>query len=280
MKTLFLLCIIFLSNLEVFAQTQFAIDQKDVQFENKGIHLSGVLVFPKTDKKVPLLILIPNSWSARSIHVAEFYAKNGIACFTYDSRDMNKKMGFDSYKDSIVEIYSQDLQLAIKKMKEYKNFNKIGVLGISMGGWTIERAIINEDVDFCVMVSTPTMAIKKCFEWQLGSFIKNNADTNRINSIKSGLKDVMNSHQFEFIPFDYVKRIMIPSIWIFGRNDINISVEQTVSDLETIKNANKITIKTYEGLDHSKVFDSDMVQNDMINWIKNSVSKLGSMWSE
>jgi len=33
-------------------------------------------------------------------------------------------------------------------MHEFKTFNKIGVIGISMGGWIIERAIINENVDF------------------------------------------------------------------------------------------------------------------------------------
>jgi esterase/lipase len=82
----------------------------------------------------------------------------------------------------------------------------------------------------------------------------------------------MNTHNFEFNPFDYVKKIKIPSIWIFGKNDINISVKQTVSDLETIKNANKITIKTYEGLDHSRVFDNEMVQNDLINWMKKTTA--------
>jgi esterase/lipase len=272
MKALFITCIVLLSNMELFSQNQFEFDQKTVQFENNGVQLSGVLVTPKTDEKVPLIIIVPNSWSSRSVQIAEFYAKKGIACFTYDSRDMNKKMGIDSYKDSIVEIYSRDLQIAINKVKGNKNFAKIGVLGISMGGWIIERAIINENVDFYIMVSTQTMSFKKAFEWQLESCIKNNVDSNRINSIKSQMKNVMYSHDFEFNPLGYIKEIKIPSIWIFGGNDINISVEQTVSDLETIKNSNKITIKTYEGLDHSKVFDNEMVQNDLINWMKKTAA--------
>lgn len=268
MKTLIFICIVSLYNLEIFAQSKFEIDQKTVQFENKEIQLSGVLVSPKTDKKVPLIILVPNSWSSLSIDVAEQYAKKGIACFTYDSRDKNKKMGFDSFKDSIIDIYSQDLQFAIKKMHEFKTFNKIGVIGISMGGWIIERTIINEKVDFYVMISTPTMSFKKSYVWLLASFIKNNVDTNQINYIKSQRENVLNTHNFEFNPFDNVKKIMIPSIWIFGKNDINVSVDQTVSDLETIKNTNKITIKTYEGLDHSGAFNSELVLDDIISWIR------------
>jgi esterase/lipase len=268
MKTLLIICIVFLYNLEILAQPKFEIDQKTVQFANKEIQLSGVLVSPKTDKKVPLIILVPNGWSSRSINTAELYAKNGIACFTYDSRDKDKNMGFDSFKDSIVDIYSQDLQFAVKKMHEFKTFNKIGVIGISMGGWIIERALINENVDYYVMISTPTMSFKKSYEWLLASFIKNNVDTNQINYVKSQRENVLNTHSFEFNPFDNVKKIMIPSIWIFGANDINVSVDQAVSDLETIKKTNKITIKTYEGLDHSGVFNSELVLNDIINWIR------------
>jgi hypothetical protein len=33
-----------------------------------------------------------------------------------------------------------------------------------MGGWIIERAIINENVDFYVMISTPTTSFKKSYE--------------------------------------------------------------------------------------------------------------------
>jgi esterase/lipase len=102
----------------------------------------------------------------------------------------------------------------------------------------------------------------------LASFIKNNVDTNQINYVKSQRENVLNTHSFEFNPFDNVKKIMIPSIWIFGANDINVSVDQAVSDLETIKKTNKITIKTYEGLDHSGAFNSELVLNDIINWIR------------
>jgi dienelactone hydrolase len=79
--------------MELFSQNQFEFDQKTVQFENKGVQFSGVLVTPKTNEKVPLIIIVPNSWSSRSVKVAEFYAKRGFACFTYDSREMDKKMG-------------------------------------------------------------------------------------------------------------------------------------------------------------------------------------------
>ena len=268
MKTLFLLCIVFLSNIEIFAQNKFEIDQKVVQFENNGVQLSGIIVFPKTDKKVPLVILVPNSWSTRFIGMAEYYAKNGIACFTYDSRDAGKSMGFDCYKDSIVELYAQDLQIVIKKIRNHKDFSKIGVWGISMGGWIIERALLKENVDFSIMISTQTMSINKSFEWMVASFTKNKVDTNKINSLKTQWENVKNTHDYEFNPYDNVKKIKTPSLWIFGENDLNISVDQTVSDLEAIKNKNKITIKTYKGIDHAGVGESDVVLNDIINWIK------------
>jgi hypothetical protein len=38
-------------------------------------------------------------------------------------------------------------------------------------------------------------------------------------------------------------------------------------DLEAIKKTNNITIKKYEGLDHNGVCESDMVVNEIIQWI-------------
>jgi hypothetical protein len=62
MKKLLLFCIISISSIGIFAQSQYETDKKDLQFESNGIQLSGVLIFPKTDKKVPLIIIVPNSW--------------------------------------------------------------------------------------------------------------------------------------------------------------------------------------------------------------------------
>ena len=77
----------------------------------------------------------------------------------------------------------------------------------------------------------------------------------------------MDSHDYEFIPYNYVKRIRANSLWIFGQNDINIAVDQSIIDLEAIKETNNITIKKYEGLDHNGVSESDKVINEIIQWI-------------
>ena len=47
MKALLIICTVFLYNLEIFAQSKFEMDQKTIQFENKEVQLSGVLVSPK-----------------------------------------------------------------------------------------------------------------------------------------------------------------------------------------------------------------------------------------
>jgi len=267
MKKLILFCIISISYIGIFAQNHYETDKKDLQFESNGIQLSGVLVFPKTDKNVPLLIIVPNSWSPRFVSIAEYFAINGIACFTYDSRDVGKSMGFNSFKDSIVDIYSQDLQIIIKTLSSQQNFSKVGVLGMSMGGFIIERAIVKENVDFYVMMSTQTMSIKDSYKWMIESFTKNKVDTNQLSYLNSLKESVLDSHDYEFIPYDYVKGIRSKSLWIFGQNDINIAVDQTIADLEAIKKTNDITIKKYEGLDHNGVFESELVVNEIIQWI-------------
>ena len=267
MKILFLFCIISLSNIGIFAQNHYETDKKDLQFESNGIQLSGVLIFPKTDKKVPLIIIVPNSWNPRFVSIAEYFASNGIACFTYDSRDVGKSMGFNCFKDSIVDIYSQDLQKAIKTLSSQQNFSKVGVLGMSMGGWIIERAIVKENVDYYVMMATPTMSFKDSYKWMVESFTKNKVDTNRLSYLNSLRESVLYSHDYEFIPYDFVKRIKAYSLWIFGQNDINIAIDQSMIDLEAIKKTNNITIKKYEGLDHNGVCESDLVVNETIQWI-------------
>jgi esterase/lipase len=267
MKKLFLFCIISISNIGIFAQNHYETDKKDLQFESNGFQLSGVLITPKTDKKAPLIIVVPNSWSPRFVSIAEYFATNGIACFTYDSRDVGKSMGFDCFKDSIVDIYSQDLQIIIKTLSSQQNFSKVGVLGISMGGFIVERAIVKENVDYYVMMSTPTMSFKDSYKWMVESFTKHKVDSAQLSYLNSVRESVLNSHDYEFMPYDYVKRIRANSLWIFGQNDINISVDQSITDLEAIKKTNNNSIKKYEGLDHNGVSESEMVINEIIQWI-------------
>lgn len=269
MKKIILFCIISISGFGIFAQNQYETDTKDLQFESNGIQLSGVLINPKTDQKVPLIIIVPNSWSPRFVSIAEYFATNGVACFTYDSRDVGKSMGYDCFKDSIVDVYSQDLQIAIKTLSSQQNYSKVGVLGMSMGGFIIERAIVKENVDFYVMMSTQTMSLKDSYKWMIDSFTKNKMDSSNLTYLNSLRESVLDSHDYEFFPYDYVKRIRSESLWIFGQNDINIAVDQSIADLEAIKKTNDITIKKYEGLDHNGVFESEMVINEILQWIIN-----------
>jgi hypothetical protein len=48
---------------------------------------------------------------------------------------------------------------------------------------------------------------------------------------------------------------------------INIAVDQSITDMESIKKTNNITIKKYEGLDHNGVSESEMVINEIVQWI-------------
>lgn len=144
------------------AQEKFSISEKEIEIAVDDITLSGTLLLPETEKKVPLVILVsggfPDNRDAEAYGfkpfqiLANHLASKGVASYRYDDRGVGKSTGRLTYNYTINEL-TNDVHAAIKSLKrlEYIDTMQIGIVGHSLGGIMAPQiANNNKDVSFIV----------------------------------------------------------------------------------------------------------------------------------
>ena len=131
--------------------------QEKVKFQNGDVTLAGDLFTPLTEMKSPAVVILhgsgPDEGSGYRIYAEEF-AKAGIATLVYDKRGA-KDSGGDWRRRSF-ELMAGDALAAVKFLRNRTEIDsrKVGLWGISQGGWTIAHAAArSKDVAFVVSVA-------------------------------------------------------------------------------------------------------------------------------
>ena len=140
-----------------FAKRVSPYEEEEITFKNGAIELSGSLVIPTTKGPHPAVILVHGSGPV----TRDFYgplsyllAQNGIAVLSYDKRGIGKSTGH--WLDQSFEDLASDVVAGLKFLKNRKEIRpeKIGLWGISQGGWIVPLAAAqSKDVAFAILVS-------------------------------------------------------------------------------------------------------------------------------
>ena len=163
----FLASIVFLVVLPAIACTQRGLVERpsekreareeNVQFASGDITLGGTLVLPGGSSPHPAVILVHGSGpQKRDLFTARWFAAEGIAALAYDKRGVGESGG-DFRKVPFMELCEDGLA-AIKYLKMRKEIGakRIGVWGLSQGGWLGPLAASRSaDVAFVIAVSGP-----------------------------------------------------------------------------------------------------------------------------
>jgi dipeptidyl aminopeptidase/acylaminoacyl peptidase len=133
------------------------IREETVQFVSNGITLAGTLVLPEGSQTHPAVVLFHGSGpQTRDLFTARWFASEGIAALAYDKRGVGESSG-DFRKVPLMEL-SDDGLGALKYLKSRKEIDakRIGVWGLSQGGWLGPLAALRSaDVAFVIAVSGP-----------------------------------------------------------------------------------------------------------------------------
>jgi alpha/beta superfamily hydrolase len=140
-----------------FAKRVSPYKEEEITFKNGDIELSGSVVIPSTKGQHPAVILVHGSGPV----TRDFYgplsyvlAQNGIAVLSYDKRGIGKSTGH--WLDQSFEDLASDVVAGLNFLKNRKEIQteKIGLWGISQGGWIIPLvAAQSKDVAFAILVS-------------------------------------------------------------------------------------------------------------------------------
>lgn len=157
--TFFTIPAIFVFHLNLFAQKNFSQDfrKEEIVFQTKDIQLSGTLFLPDVKVKTPAVVVLhgsgPDEGLGYKIYAEEF-SKLGIATLVFDKRGSGKSGG--DWLERPFEFLADDALAAVKYLQNRPEIDsqKVGIWGISQGGWTAAFAAArSREVAFVISVS-------------------------------------------------------------------------------------------------------------------------------
>jgi dipeptidyl aminopeptidase/acylaminoacyl peptidase len=130
-----------------------------VSFKNGAVRLHGMLVAPVRTGPYPAIVLLHGSGAQDRnalLPFALFLVRHGIALLAYDKRGVGESTG--DWERSSFQDLADDATAAVHFLQQDPKIisNKIGVLGVSQGGWIGPLAASrSKEVAFVVSVSGP-----------------------------------------------------------------------------------------------------------------------------
>lgn len=135
--------------------------EADVHFQNGEVTLAGTLFVPLSEGPHPAIVLVHGSGAVTRDYygpIAYHFVRNGIAVLAYDKRGVGGSGG--NWLESDFHDLAKDALAGLQLLKKQKEIDsrKIGMWGISQGGWVAPLAAsLSADVAFLVIVSAPAV---------------------------------------------------------------------------------------------------------------------------
>jgi hypothetical protein len=137
-----------------------------VQFKNNDVELSGHLHFPKYQKATNAIVIVGGRGCYAGSTKYDLYAKllrsYGMAVLVFNKRGTGKSSG--DCNSARIEDLAADVIAAQQFLKQ--QYQKVGALGSSAGGWVIMKAHEQKTFDFLISVVGPSTSVKEQqFQW-------------------------------------------------------------------------------------------------------------------
>jgi uncharacterized protein len=139
------------------AQDIQGVHDEPVTFRSAGATLSGTLFLPAGGDRHPAVVLFHGSGpEPRNSFMAHWFAEHGVAVLTYDKRGVNASTG-DFRIVPFTDLVADGLAaVTLLKARGDIDPKRIGVWGLSQGGWLGPLAASqSRDVAFVIAVSGP-----------------------------------------------------------------------------------------------------------------------------
>jgi len=275
---LFFLCLISLNG--ATAQSLDSISRKDITFSSEEVILSGT-IFSPTDPQAAIVLVHGSGQEKRMTRFAERLAARGIVVFTYDKRGVGEsggiyagpEVGTNNVDSANLSLLAKDASAALNKLNELGKDLPIGLIGFSQAGWIIPiAATLNPSVDFMVLFSGPTITSLEQLRFQFHTngdpnYWENHSEADARQHIKN------DPDRFQFTPTDpknYLAKLSIPGLWLYGAKDIQVPVQLCIEQLNRLKVERKpFDYRLYLDLGHNTASSSDEKPvEDAIQWIK------------
>ncbi|MBD3852013.1 MAG: alpha/beta fold hydrolase, partial [Acidobacteria bacterium] len=263
-------------------------EYEEVEFFNGDLRLAGMIFVPEGEGPFPVAVIIHGSGSSRRnskwyLSVTRHLQDNGIAVLLPDKRGCEKSEG--NWVGANFDDLAGDTLAAVEFVRNWDemDFSKIGLVGMSQGGWIAPVAAAEDkDIAFVVSMSGSTVTTDQQllheevhniseFTWPFIARLIAPMTTQRIQRM-AHFQPISG-----FDPIPYWKKVCAPKFFAFGENDPNVPVQDSVEVLGA--NAIDGLIKVYHDGGHAiRSVETNGVQieflDDLVEFIRTSTDDL------
>ncbi len=282
--------------------------ENEVKIQTGNWELPGTLTIPKGNGPFNVILLIhgagPNDRD-ESIgankpfkDIAWGLAAKNIATLRYDKRTKvyAEQMSMIHNGFTVKEEIIDDVIAGVSLLKNYKNLNKIFILGHDLGGMLCPRIVqANENIDGLIIMGGNSRPLEDVLLEQSKN-INSDTDNDLIKTQVENVKSLSPETHASLLPYDIPAKYWLdlknynpafvaqsltkPIFIIHGGNDMQVTNEDFQGWEKYLGNKENATLKTYPGLNHiflEKGSDSDDYMNpahvevnvisDIADWI-------------
>lgn len=240
-------------------------EEKEIQFQNDSIIISGKLFLPAGEGPFPAVVILQggssnvNAHRSTSTYYAYKFVQNGIAALIYDKRGTGDSDG--NFSKSTFDDFVIDAIQAIQYLKKQDKINSqnIGVFGPSQGGRIAAlTAARSDDITFIATLSTPLVSIADLCYFSSMHFLKQVGIT---DSIKTIVDPLWRKH------YTFVEKADVE-----GLKELDHEIERLYTSVDTI-----FLPLTSDKLDHLADFELGDFQPQYNSMIKDYISELSKV---
>jgi dipeptidyl aminopeptidase/acylaminoacyl peptidase len=278
---------------EAIKQDSLYYNQREVNYYNRDIKLSGLLLQPYNNKNVAFVFIHGSGFSDRDnfwyMYQADFLARQGFTVLLPDKRGCGKSFG--EWHTASFYDFAEDAISAIQFLENDPSttFDKVGILGLSQGGW-ISHIVAHksESVDFIIDVVSSATTPNEQIKHEIKNDIINSGVpgflaeplalvfTKRAKS-KRKIWWELNG---EFDPISLMEKSKTPTLKILAANDEmeNVPVKQSEEAIKKLFETNidiPLTLKLYRDSGHA-LFSAETkwIRSDYLQFVVDWMLKL------
>jgi pimeloyl-ACP methyl ester carboxylesterase len=235
--------------------------EREVRFRSGRTWLAGTLAVPTGASGRPGVVLVHGSGATTRNDpavLAAYFEAQGFAVLTYDKRGIGQSGGEypgEAATDASIDVYARDAAAAARFLVAQPEVDRarVGLAGSSQAGWIAPVAAAREPaIRFLALVSGPTVTA--------GEISAYAALTTQGNSIPADspaaiVDRVRQGGPSGFDPAPALRRLAIPSLWLYGALDQHVPtvlcVERlagTGADVRVFPRADHFLIESEHGL--------------------------------